>query len=373
MLNSKPVEPETRDHYFGLGLDDWATTTEIKKAFKRLALLYHPDKKAPGQTIDAIEFRPVREAFEILADPEARSEYDARYADIQMNWDMYRSDFADYEDRVERERVEAEEKRARVQKEQQRQAEEERRKAEEEARAEAERTIREKKEKLAELRSYQAAARAEGERAEAAEERLQKWKEKQEAIQKQRREQRQQEAEAREAIFREQHRLEQERKAQQYLAALEAQQKLAEQKVRQEEELMVRKYMQQFFSETPDAENQRIQRRVHLAHIWARQLRTDAKTAAGAVPDAKSEYVDLGWHKIDGTATCTFCVKDVRLYFFACPLGGVAACGDCKYKFAHGYETASGEIIGNRKGEERKAGKVGRRKGKVKGKGKAKN
>lgn len=59
MLNSKPVEPETRDHYFDLGLDDWATTTEIKKAFKRLALLYHPDTKAPGQTIDAIEFRRV--------------------------------------------------------------------------------------------------------------------------------------------------------------------------------------------------------------------------------------------------------------------------------------------------------------------------
>lgn len=39
---------------------------------------------------------------------------------------MYRSDFADYEDRVERERVEAEEKRVRVQKEQPRQAEEER-------------------------------------------------------------------------------------------------------------------------------------------------------------------------------------------------------------------------------------------------------
>ena len=131
--------------------------------------------------------------------------------------------------------------------------------------------------------------------------------------------------------------------------------------------------MQQFFSETADAESQRIQRRVRLAHIWARQLHTDAKTAAGAGPDAKSEYVELGWHKIDGTATCDFCVKDVKLYFFACPLGGAAACGDCKYKFAHGYETASGEVIGTRNGEEKKAGKVGGKKGKTKGKGKGKN
>ena len=57
MPNSKPTEPETRDHYFDLGLDESATTSEIKKAFKRLALLYHPDKKAPGETIDAVEFR----------------------------------------------------------------------------------------------------------------------------------------------------------------------------------------------------------------------------------------------------------------------------------------------------------------------------
>jgi len=59
MPTSKPTEPETRDHYFELGLDEYATTAEIKKAFKRLALLHHPDKKAPGQTIDAIEFRRV--------------------------------------------------------------------------------------------------------------------------------------------------------------------------------------------------------------------------------------------------------------------------------------------------------------------------
>jgi len=57
MPTCKPTEPETRDHYFDLGLDEYATTAEIKRAFKRLALLYHPDKKAPGKTIDAVEFR----------------------------------------------------------------------------------------------------------------------------------------------------------------------------------------------------------------------------------------------------------------------------------------------------------------------------
>jgi hypothetical protein len=132
-------------------------------------------------------------------------------------------------------------------------------------------------------------------------------------------------------------------------------------RVRQEEELMVRKYLQQFFCETADAEAQRIQHRVRLAHAWARQLRASAKKAAGSVPDVQSGYVELGWPRIDETAKCDFCVKDVKSYFFACPLGGAAACGDCKYKFAHG------------RGEEKKAGKAGKaggEKGKGKGKGK---
>jgi len=285
----------------------------------------------------------VNEAFEILRYTEKRNEYDALYEGIREEWEEYHNRHAEYVLQEEIDRIDAEAEEARVQKEQQRQAEERQRKAEEEARAIV------------------------------AEERLRKWKEEQEILRKQRREQRQQQAEEREAKVREQHRLEQERKAQEYLAALEAQQKLAEQKARQVEELMVRTYMQQFFSETADAESQRIQRRVRLAHTWARQLHTDAKTAAGAGPDAKSEYVELGWHRIDGTATCDFCVKDVRLYFFACPLGGAAACGDCVYKFAHGYETANGEVIGKRKVEEKKAAKVGGKKGKSKGKGKGKN
>ena len=315
----------------------------------------------------------MNEAFEILRYTEKRNEYDALYEGIREEWEEYHNRHAEYVLQEEIDRIDAEAEEARVQKEQQRQAEERQRKAEEEARADAERTVRERKERLAEERSRQAAERAEKARAIVAEERLRKWKEEQEILRKQRREQRQQQAEEREAKVREQHRLEQERKAQEYLAALEAQQKLAEQKARQVEELMVRTYMQQFFSETADAESQRIQRRVRLAHTWARQLHTDAKTAAGAGPDAKSEYVELGWHRIDGTATCDFCVKDVRLYFFACPLGGAAACGDCVYKFSHGYETANGEVIGKRKVEEKKAAKVGGKKGKSKGKGKGKN
>jgi len=60
MPNYKPVEPETADCYFDLGVTQYATATDIKAAYRILALQHHPDKKAPGRTIDAVEFRRVR-------------------------------------------------------------------------------------------------------------------------------------------------------------------------------------------------------------------------------------------------------------------------------------------------------------------------
>jgi hypothetical protein len=151
---------------------------------------------------------------------------------------------------------------------------------------------------------------------------------------------------------------------------MKAQEELAAQKTRQKEEILVQEFLQQFFNSAADAEALRLQRRVRLAHMWARQLHATARSASDFIPDTRTGIVELGWHRIDGTATCDFCVKPVKLYFFSCPLGGAAACGDCKYKFAHGYETANGEVVGKRKGEEKKAGKAGAKKGKGKGKAK---
>ncbi len=63
-----------RDYYEVLGVEKNATEQEIKKAFRKKAMEYHPDRnKAP----DAEEkFKEIANAYEILSDPEKRKQYD---------------------------------------------------------------------------------------------------------------------------------------------------------------------------------------------------------------------------------------------------------------------------------------------------------
>ena len=64
-----------RDYYEVLGVDRSASQDEIKRAFRKLAFKYHPDRnKAP----DAEErFKEISEAYAVLSDPEKRQQYDA--------------------------------------------------------------------------------------------------------------------------------------------------------------------------------------------------------------------------------------------------------------------------------------------------------
>lgn len=66
---------EKRDYYEVLGVSKDADAKEIKKAYRKLAMKYHPDKN-PGDKAAEEKFKEINEAYEVLSDEEKRSTYD---------------------------------------------------------------------------------------------------------------------------------------------------------------------------------------------------------------------------------------------------------------------------------------------------------
>lgn len=66
---------EKRDYYEVLGVEKNATKDEIKKAYRKKALKYHPDKN-PGDKKAEENFKEAAEAYEVLSNDEKRSKYD---------------------------------------------------------------------------------------------------------------------------------------------------------------------------------------------------------------------------------------------------------------------------------------------------------
>ena len=65
-----------KDYYQILSVSRTATAEEIKKAYRKLALKYHPDRN-PGDREAEERFKEAAEAYEVLRDPEKRRLYDA--------------------------------------------------------------------------------------------------------------------------------------------------------------------------------------------------------------------------------------------------------------------------------------------------------
>ncbi|MEA2190659.1 MAG: molecular chaperone DnaJ [Solirubrobacteraceae bacterium] len=68
-----------QDHYKVLAVDKKATADEIKKAYRKLARQYHPDKN-PGDAKAEARFKQISQAHDILSDPEKRKDYDRALA-----------------------------------------------------------------------------------------------------------------------------------------------------------------------------------------------------------------------------------------------------------------------------------------------------
>jgi len=64
-----------RDYYEVLGVEKTATPEEIKRAYRKKAIQYHPDKN-PGSKEAEAKFKECAEAYEVLSDPEKRKRYD---------------------------------------------------------------------------------------------------------------------------------------------------------------------------------------------------------------------------------------------------------------------------------------------------------
>jgi curved DNA-binding protein len=73
-----------KDYYKILGITRTAKPDEIKKAYRRLALKYHPDKN-PGDNTAAQKFHEINEAHEVLSNPEKRKKYDR----FGQDWQHY--------------------------------------------------------------------------------------------------------------------------------------------------------------------------------------------------------------------------------------------------------------------------------------------
>ena len=64
-----------RDYYEILGVSKSSSTEEIKKAYRKVAMQYHPDRN-PGDKASEDKFKEAAEAYEILNDPDKKSQYD---------------------------------------------------------------------------------------------------------------------------------------------------------------------------------------------------------------------------------------------------------------------------------------------------------
>ena len=85
------MSSEKKDYYEVLGVPKDATEEQIRKAYKKLAIRWHPDKNPDNRKQAEEKFKEIGEAYSVLSDPKKRNEYDNggfSFADFGFNEDF---------------------------------------------------------------------------------------------------------------------------------------------------------------------------------------------------------------------------------------------------------------------------------------------
>ena len=72
---------EYKDYYKILGVERSATQDEIKKAYRKLAVKYHPDKN-PDDKVAEEKVQEISEAYQVIGNADSRKKYD----ELGANW-----------------------------------------------------------------------------------------------------------------------------------------------------------------------------------------------------------------------------------------------------------------------------------------------
>ena len=79
---------EYKDYYKALGVERKASADDIRKAYRKLAMQYHPDKN-PGDKKAEDKFKEINEAYQVLSDEQKRARYDqlgSAYSNFRTSW-----------------------------------------------------------------------------------------------------------------------------------------------------------------------------------------------------------------------------------------------------------------------------------------------